>query len=167
MVTSVWILSEAYKGPHHPPGSRSYHRDHDHPKMGKNTKIIHDTEILHDRRHLAEDLELSEFYSEEDLSAFEMDFRFFRLHDFDKNMKLDGTELYHAMLHQLEKSAIHLSEEEDKRSKEKEDEEENLARLIDAALEECDVNNDGYLSYSEFKAGRARAYARNDGSDEI
>lgn len=39
--------------------------------------------------------------------------------------------------------------------------------LIDAALEECDVNNDGYLSYSEFKAGRARAYARNDGSDEI
>lgn len=42
-------------------------------------------------------------------------------------MKLDGTELYHAMLHQLEKSAIHLSEEEDKRSKEKEDEEENLA----------------------------------------
>lgn len=43
----------------------------------------------------------------------------------------------------------------------------DFSGIIDEALEECDINNDGYLSYSEFKAGRARAYARGAESDEI
>ncbi|KAF4523337.1 hypothetical protein B566_EDAN013524 [Ephemera danica] len=89
------------RGPHHPRGSAPRH-DHYTPQRGDAhpTKLTQDTELLHDEEHIREDL--GNLLTEEDtkkMSTEELEFHYFKLHDFDNNTKLDGLEILRAIQH--------------------------------------------------------------------
>ncbi|CAB3995324.1 multiple coagulation factor deficiency 2-like [Paramuricea clavata] len=68
-------------------------------------------------------------------------FYFFELHDFDKNKKLDGLELF-----------VALTDHHDKINTEQDDRElleEEVESLIDNLLDEHDLNSDGYIDFTE------------------
>ncbi|XP_065563895.1 multiple coagulation factor deficiency protein 2 homolog isoform X2 [Artemia franciscana] len=65
-------------------------------------KITRDTKLVHDEDHLQEDL--AAMMPDVDISKLtpeEKDFYYFKLHDYDGNLKLDGLELYSAISHIL------------------------------------------------------------------
>ncbi|KAK2707399.1 hypothetical protein QYM36_015182 [Artemia franciscana] len=95
------------------------------------------------------------------LTPEEKDFYYFKLHDYDGNLKLDGLELYSAISHILPEPDFKPRDtEEEKNRKLEEIRRINNAnmqvyvRMIDSVLEEDDIDKDGYLSYSEYKATR-------------
>merc|ERR1711874_378375 len=100
------------------------------------------------RNHLELELESFNFTSVENMTHEERDFHYFRLHDFDKNDLLDGLEVLKAMSHSHAKI---MKEEADIDSSFDE-----MVGMIDKVLERDDANKDGFLSYSEFVAGRRR-----------
>lgn len=92
------------------------------------------------------------------MSDEELEFHYFQLHDFDKNQHLDGLEILQAIRHTLN----HHSEEEEHEETDMEDankandEFEYYIELIDRVLQEDDTDQDGFLSYPEYVAGRKR-----------
>jgi len=190
--------SHITRGPHHPRNSPRVppEQEHDHlhhhhyvPHKEDNVvqpKLTRDTQLLHDAEHLKEDMGEWVFADGKDLSPEEMEFHYFKMHDFDNNSQLDGLEILQAISHVLpmtdvetdftkkaggasavvdadnsESSFIPLSlaEIESKRAelkKQKEDDFNYYIDLIDKVLEEDDINKDGYLSYAEYVVGRRR-----------
>lgn len=72
----------------------------------------------------------------------EMDFRYFAAHDYDKNNKLDGLELFTALGH----DSMHDHEKNEKEELQSND----IERQVDDIFEDHDGNNDGFLDYKEF-----------------
>lgn len=95
--------------------------------------------IKHIQEHLGEEAYKTE-QSSQDIQAIKNGddtkgiFYFFELHDFDKNEKLDGLELYHTLTDHT--SDKYLSDAE-------------AESLIDDILQKHDLNDDGYVSYVE------------------
>merc|ERR1712227_662593 len=105
--------------------------------------------------------ELDEAYSQEaveNMTEEERDYPYFRLHDFDKNNLLDGLEVFKALAHEHENETISEDSDDDLKSGGRFD---DIVEMIDKVLEEDDTNKDGFLSYSEFAAGRRRASAES------
>merc|ERR1712170_91938 len=136
MVTLVSLVSETMT--------------HLHPHA--RTKRSDEGQIQGDKAHLSEELEEA-FNKEaiENMTAEERDFHYFRIHDFDKNNLLDGLEVFKALVHESE----HEKNETEQNS-EAEKSFDDIVEMIDKVLEEDDTNKDGFLSYSEFVAGRRR-----------
>lgn len=93
---------------------------------------------------------MNSYYKEEDIeekvdldSEESVRFHFFKLHDQDNNGKLDGLELYAAILHH---SAKHESENEEHQSMSH----EQITKIIDEVLKLEDANEDGFVDYYEF-----------------
>ncbi|XP_066972524.1 uncharacterized protein [Macrobrachium rosenbergii] len=145
------------------------------PQTLKNPRLLEDSKLVHDTSHIAE--ELPGYISPEkikDMSPRELDYHYFKIHDFDDNRKLDGLELLKAIGH------VHGHEDDDDDDEEKEEEKykllseeekgalKNLQRqkqeeewkfyteLVDEVLNEYDKNGDGYLNYGEYIMGRNR-----------
>ena len=70
----------------------------------------------------------------------DMLFHFFKEHDTDKNNKLDGLEVAHALTHYDAKSEKEESGVDDA----------EMLQLVDQVLKEQDKNNDGYVDYMEY-----------------
>ena len=68
-------------------------------------------------------------------------FYFFELHDFDKNKKLDGLELYVALTDHYEKTNTEQNGGQIL--------EQEVESLIDNLLDEHDINSDGYVDFVE------------------
>ena len=97
----------------------------------------------------------------EDASNEELGFFFFTEHDYNKDNKLDGLELLHAVTHYMEpytmsderkkelgtpdKIAAHMKEVSHNRN-------EDTAEELDKVMIKIDLNQDGYLTYPEFVA---------------
>ena len=105
---------------------------------------------------------MGEYYQSENISdqlkldsEEEMEFHYFKLHDYDGNNKLDGLELVAAMTHFHEEdsgnraSSISLEDDE-------------ISTLVDQILAEDDLNDDGYIDYYEF----TQAQRRGGGGDK-
>ncbi|XP_071518409.1 multiple coagulation factor deficiency protein 2 homolog [Panulirus ornatus] len=179
-----WSRGPGNKGyPHH---MKQQHNDrsserHRHyvPKRPSDTfpkpKILEDNDLLHDKEHLKE--ELPNYLSMEKIEAMserELDYHYFRMHDFDENLRLDGLELLVAIMHvdgnddeeeedakEEEEKFQGLSEEDRKavHSLRQQTRDENMKfyiELVDEVIAENDLNNDGYLSWAEFLNGRGR-----------
>ena len=84
---------------------------------------------------------------EEPMSDEDLQFHYFKLHDYDNNNKLDGIELANAMTH------FH---EEDGTENPTTYTDEQLSSMIDQILEEDDMNKDGYIDYTEFVGAQKR-----------
>lgn len=103
-------------------------------------------------RHIQEHLNQGNFNTEQfsqDIEAIRNGddtkgiFYFFTFHDSDKNDRLDGLELFHALTHYVNGGK---SEEEDDGHTLLEDEVESL---VDNLLQKHDLNHDGYIEYTE------------------
>ncbi|XP_017775616.1 PREDICTED: multiple coagulation factor deficiency protein 2 homolog [Nicrophorus vespilloides] len=143
------------RGPHHPRGEPiSKHHVHYRPTKGTGEqKLTQDKQLLHDTEHLQEHLE--DIINEPDLSALsdeELEFYYFQVHDVDKNSKLDGLEILQAIQH-----TMHKDESESNESTENDEDTFNYyVELIDKVLAEDDLDNDGFLTYPEYVAGRKK-----------
>ncbi|XP_076031463.1 multiple coagulation factor deficiency protein 2 homolog [Oratosquilla oratoria] len=130
-------------------------------------RIVQDTKLLRDEEHLKE--ELPDYISPDqvaNMSPEEMEFHYFKIHDFDNNYKLDGLEILSAISH-----IVHIDEGDDDedddasnpalaaarkeyRQKKMETEFMYYIEMIDKVLEDDDTDKDGFLSYGEYVASR-------------
>ncbi|RZF35591.1 hypothetical protein LSTR_LSTR005119 [Laodelphax striatellus] len=175
-VLTVFAIVIAMRGPHHPRGHY-----HSQPVAGR--KLTQDTEVLQDVQHIKEDLQ--NIVPEVDTSKMtpeELEFHYFKLHDFDNNTKLDGLEILHAIHHSTHHD--HDSEESQQQQQQRQGKEQKpsdlknrvapdkyqsspddmtyFTELIDQVLAEDDLDNDGYLSYVEYVVGRKKDQDRRN-----
>ncbi|KAJ1522536.1 hypothetical protein ONE63_001722 [Megalurothrips usitatus] len=152
------------RGPHHPRGEVAHHY-HYRPNPDQHTKLTHDEQLLQDKEHIREDL--GNWATEEAVDKMtpdELQFHYFKLHDLDENIKLDGLEILRAIMH---------TEEHDDHGHDHEGDgdghDENAVgpvpieyyiELIDEVLREDDKDNDGFLSYAEYVVGRNQSKRR-------
>ncbi|KAJ9597666.1 hypothetical protein L9F63_011468 [Diploptera punctata] len=154
------------RGPHHPKGkvmSHHHYRPH-RPVHDTSLKLTQDTELLHDTDHIREDL--GEWVPNVDthkMTPEELEFHYFKLHDFDNNTKLDGLEILQAIHHTVHYNEEHnengASDKETDVDKDKNTDQYDFnyfVELIDQVLEEDDLDKDGYLSYIEYVVGRQK-----------
>lgn len=99
-----------------------------------------DRKTVQDKQHLKEHLD-GQINSEKKMSDEEMQFHYFKVHDYDNNNMLDGIELIKAMTH-------HHGDEEDEQMTTIPDDE--LSEMINDILRDLDSNLDGYIDYPEF-----------------
>ncbi|EFN86199.1 Multiple coagulation factor deficiency protein 2-like protein [Harpegnathos saltator] len=150
----LWIsllvsCTNSIRGPHHPKSTLSHH----HYTPRNKVKLTEDSELLHDVTHLKEDLgPLANQLDFSKMTDQEIEFHYFKVHDFDNNIKLDGLEILHAVQHTLHEKEL---EDDDDNKKDKHDL-PSIVGLIDRALDQDDVNNDGYLEYVEYVIGKKR-----------
>ncbi|XP_072030260.1 multiple coagulation factor deficiency protein 2 homolog [Amphiura filiformis] len=117
---------------------------------------FHDPGVVRNKEHVQEHLEEERGKKdEEDMTDEELEFHYFKLHDFDNNTKLDGLEILAAISHVLP------YEPENKDGKTEDDLQlEALTYytdMIDQVLSDDDFNGDGYLTYLEYVLARRRA----------
>lgn len=114
-------------------------------------------EEFHDAEHIKEHLKEVVDKPKEQMTDEELEFHYFKLHDYDNNNKLDGTEITKAITH------FHNDEDEkkdgDQSSKENKKviTDEEIINIVDLVLKEDDLNNDGYIEYVEFIAAQRKA----------
>ena len=82
------------------------------------------------------------------MSNEDLQFHYFKLHDYDNNNKLDGIELGNAM--------THFHEEDGQQESTATYTDDQLASMVDQILEEDDTNKDGYIDYTEFVGAQNR-----------
>ncbi|XP_071962515.1 multiple coagulation factor deficiency protein 2 homolog [Antedon mediterranea] len=116
---------------------------------------FHDKDIVRDEDHIKEHLQQEmDIDIEEKMSDEELEFHYFKLHDFDNNTKLDGLEILNAISHVL---PFEPKSPETKTEQQILDEKmEYFAEVIEQVLQEDDYNNDGYLTYLEYVLSRRR-----------
>ncbi|KAJ4429979.1 multiple coagulation factor deficiency protein 2 homolog [Periplaneta americana] len=179
-IISIMEMSSAghqhgMRGPHHPRGKvvthHHYrpHRPNEQDAMGEVPKLTQDTNLLHDTDHIREDL--GEWVSKVDtrkMTPEELEFHYFKLHDFDNNTKLDGLEILQAIHHtvhyneeQAENDDSHNHQQQTETQTEPhkntdQDDFNYFVELIDQVLEQDDLDKDGYLSYIEYVVGRQK-----------
>ncbi|XP_072353529.1 multiple coagulation factor deficiency protein 2 homolog isoform X2 [Scyliorhinus torazame] len=118
------------------------------PKEGVLVDAFHNRSIITNHHHLEEELKhhLGELDLNE-ISEQELEFYYFTLHDFDKNMLLDGLEIMTALEDSLEETLAPFSTDDTMKL---------LIEMTDEVLEKDDVDRDGYLSYSEYMHSQNR-----------
>ncbi|XP_076180322.1 multiple coagulation factor deficiency protein 2 homolog [Ptiloglossa arizonensis] len=162
MITIVLIglcvaFSNGFRGPHHPRSSVSHH----HYSPQKNVKITQDANLLQDATHLKEDMgSMADQLDFSNMTEQEIEFHYFTVHDIDKNAKLDGLEILHAIQHTFHEKRLADAERqslsEEARHTKYKDNLQWIIDLIDKVLKEDDLDNDGYLGYVEYVLGRQR-----------
>ncbi|KAK3092737.1 hypothetical protein FSP39_006750 [Pinctada imbricata] len=102
--------------------------------------------------------------TKEEMSEEELEFHYFKLHDYDSNNRLDGTEIVKAITHFHEEGEQHEASPDAQQQK-KVFSDEELVNIVDLVLKEDDLNLDGYIEYAEFVTAqrRARANEQKDG----
>jgi len=103
--------------------------------------------MLHALRHIKEHVQ--QLLTEEELKTLskeQLEFYYFKLHDYDNNNKLDGLEMLGAMTHYRHKK----DGEEHVITRDDEPSEDTLAEAVDASLKALDSNDDGYIEYYEY-----------------
>ncbi|KAJ8669843.1 hypothetical protein QAD02_001102 [Eretmocerus hayati] len=151
--------ASTFRGPHHPKSSISHH--HHVPKL--ETKLTQDQELLHDVSHLKEDLgSIGADLDISNMSAEELEFHYFNLHDFNNDTKLDGLELLHALQHAIHEHEEEMSAENALYSGDGTDDHfSSIVEIIDRVLLEDDIDGDGFLSYSEFVSNRRKSESKD------
>jgi len=111
---------------------------------------VHDTKHVHNKEHIKEHLQEFTDVKEENLNDDNLQFHYFKVHDYDNNDKLDGIELANAMSHYHDEETGEHAEDYT---------EEELASMVDQILEEDDLNSDGFIDYPEFIESQKREEA--------
>ncbi|KAJ0176202.1 hypothetical protein K1T71_008376 [Dendrolimus kikuchii] len=142
------------RGPHHPHGQTPVEQKHHHYKPRMVDSLTGDSQLLHDAKHIEEDTKVLTPERISKMTPEELEFHYFSAHDFDKNSKLDGSELLKAVYHTSEHEK-HDPDEDSSIEPEANDLEAYIA-LVDRTLASDDADNDGYISYSEYRAARAK-----------
>ncbi|KAL5008442.1 hypothetical protein ScPMuIL_014023 [Solemya velum] len=116
---------------------------------------------VHDREHIKEHLKEVVDKPKEEMTEEELEFHYFKLHDYDGNNKLDGVEIGKALTH------YHKEEEGDDPNVDhqvKAFTDDEISSIVDLVLKEDDLNGDGYIEYPEFVTAQRRS--RDDTQEE-
>ncbi|XP_052766088.1 multiple coagulation factor deficiency protein 2 homolog isoform X2 [Mya arenaria] len=107
----------------------------------------------HEAEHIKEHLKDVVEKPKEEMSDEELEFHYFKLHDYDGNNKLDGVEITKAITH------FHEDDGDDPKDPalNKAWTDEMIANIVDAVIEEDDVDGDGYIEYVEFVTAQRKA----------
>jgi len=121
---------------------------------------------MHALRHIKEHVQ--QLLTEEELKTLskeQLEFYYFKLHDYDNNNKLDGLEMLGAMTHHRHKK----DGEEHVITRDDEPSEDTLAEAVDASLKALDSNDDGYIEYHEYYTAirRREAIAEKQKKDAL
>ncbi|GAB6021441.1 hypothetical protein CHUAL_004047 [Chamberlinius hualienensis] len=125
------------------------HPEHVHfqPKIGRDEDLT-SKQIREDREHLKEDIEKYLQLNPqvvEHATMEELEYFYFVLHDFDKNDKLDGSEVLKAISHISEHHVGY-----------KEVNLEEISVNLEVLFKRDDLDDDGYLTYPEFITSKNR-----------
>ena len=96
----------------------------------------------HNKEHLKEDLNGVIDKKIEDMTSEELQFHYFRQHDYDGDNMLDGNEVVMSLLH-------HAKESSDPNANPFKNDEE-IIKVVDDVLKFQDKNQDGKISYQEY-----------------
>ncbi|XP_049884355.1 uncharacterized protein DDB_G0285291-like isoform X2 [Pectinophora gossypiella] len=110
--------------------------------VNQEPKILSEDHMEHEKKHMEMHMDVP--VDTADLSKEEMHFRYFKMHDIDKNGKLDGCELIKSLHHwhgegEAPSELSHVYSDED------------LIEIVEGALKQADFNNDGFIDYAEMK----------------
>ncbi|BFZ06783.1 hypothetical protein BsWGS_09822 [Bradybaena similaris] len=106
---------------------------------------------IHNRDHILEHLQkVVSTKPKDQLTPEELEFHYFKLHDYDNNNQLDGLEIAKAMTH------THPATDQNKTASDAHDNvpvmsDEALAGTVDGILSTFDHDKNGYVEYFEFK----------------
>ncbi|KAH9495072.1 Multiple coagulation factor deficiency protein 2 [Bulinus truncatus] len=101
---------------------------------------------IHNRDHILEHLnKVVSTKPKDQMTEEELEFHYFKLHDYDNNNKLDGVEIGKALTH------YHEENEKDQQEQPKIFGDSEISNIVDSVILENDENNDGYIEYFEFK----------------
>uniref|UniRef100_H2YV23 EF-hand domain-containing protein n=1 Tax=Ciona savignyi TaxID=51511 RepID=H2YV23_CIOSA len=104
-----------------------------------------DPSLDHNKAHLKEDLEGVIEKSPDEMNMNELQFHYFRQHDYDNDETLDGNEIVSSILHHAESS-----EDSAEHTDYRKFTDDQLATIIDDVLRYQDRNNDGKLDFHEY-----------------
>lgn len=121
-----------------------------HPPGGFRQK-----EQVHNAEHIKEHLKDVIDKPKEEMTEEELEFHYFKLHDYDSNNKLDGTEITKAITHFHDDHEQGSPEEQAANKKVFSDEE--LTNIVEMVLKEDDLDKDGYITYAEFVKAQRKA----------
>eukprot|EP00794_Sanderia_malayensis_P019978 gene19978-21936_t len=111
---------------------------------------VHDSKHIHNKEHIKEHLQEFTDVKDQQLDDDNLQFHYFKVHDYDNNDMLDGIELANAMSHYHDEETGEQAEEYT---------EDELESMVDQILEEDDINNDGFIDYPEFIESQKREEA--------
>ncbi|XP_001194225.2 multiple coagulation factor deficiency protein 2 homolog [Strongylocentrotus purpuratus] len=133
-----------------------------HTAQGKNinphdptdqSNKFRDPEFVRNKEHVKEHLEGQVDTDEKEMTDEELEFHYFKLHDFDNNTKLDGLEIMAAISHVVPfeppEKDMSVNQIADARVK-------YFSGIIDQVMLDDDYNKDGYLTYLEYVLSRRR-----------
>merc|ERR1711970_792355 len=114
----------------------------------------------HEREHMLEHLKAQIGDKDtKDMTADELQFYYFKQHDYDSNNQLDGIELIQAMTH-YERMDI-----EDRGGNDENYprfSEQQFLDMVHGILKSQDKNDDGYVDYFEFSKAQEERNAKNE-----
>ncbi|XP_074652984.1 multiple coagulation factor deficiency protein 2 homolog isoform X3 [Tubulanus polymorphus] len=112
------------------------HGPHGHGDAGQGIQNPMDTAHVHDKEHIKDHLDGVVKKDPAEMTNEELEFHYFKLHDYDNDNKLDGLEIVKAITH-------YTSPENSN--------EGTLIGMVDEILNYIDTDDDGCASYIEYK----------------
>ncbi|ELT89659.1 hypothetical protein CAPTEDRAFT_159406 [Capitella teleta] len=149
----------------------SSHSPHQHTYgEGDKPTGFHDSRVVQDQEHINEHLDGVAKMNASQMTQEELEFHYFKLHDFDNNTMLDGLEIFKALTHLLPYDDQDDVQKVDPRGKSAEQvtDERRKAEIVyytdivDNVLKEDDIDDDGYLTYAEYVLARRREEMREE-----
>ncbi|XP_041350620.1 multiple coagulation factor deficiency protein 2 homolog isoform X4 [Gigantopelta aegis] len=126
------------------PGGQGHGHGHGHGAPGEPVNFKSE---VHNREHIQEHLENVIDKPKEQMTDEELEFHYFKMHDYDNNNKLDGVEIGKALTHYHGEGSETPPKPEDVKIFT----DDEIANIVDVVLKENDQSQDGYITYHEFK----------------
>ncbi|XP_049300746.1 putative cyclin-dependent serine/threonine-protein kinase DDB_G0272797/DDB_G0274007 isoform X3 [Anopheles funestus] len=120
-------------------------------------QVLHTGNLQQEKQHIAEHMEVPIDTSK--MSEQELQFHYFKMHDSDNNNKLDGCELIKSLIHWHAEDNTEHHEEETHRP---EYTDEQLEDIVDSVMRMMDMNNDGFVDYTEYRMSGVEENRRDD-----
>ncbi|KAK7104183.1 multiple coagulation factor deficiency protein 2 homolog isoform X5 [Littorina saxatilis] len=145
---------------HQPQGQQQQFQQQQQPNVqeghghGGGNKLKFSSEI-HNAEHIIEHLQDQiKTKPKEQMSEEELEFHYFKMHDYDNNNKLDGVEIGKALTHFHDDHEPPVGEE--KKAEPKIFSDEEIGNIVDTVISDNDADGDGYVEYFEFKRSQER-----------
>ncbi|XP_058057926.1 putative uncharacterized protein DDB_G0294196 isoform X2 [Anopheles bellator] len=120
-------------------------------------QVLHTGNLQQEKQHIAEHMDVPIDTSK--MSEQELQFHYFKMHDSDNNNKLDGCELIKSLIHWHDNKEDHPDSHEEGSASSNDDaqpyNDETLQSLVDPILEMMDKDQDGYITYTEYRQTEA------------
>ncbi|XP_052902270.1 probable serine/threonine-protein kinase fhkB isoform X3 [Anopheles moucheti] len=135
------------------------HQQQQQPPQGDHgqQQVLHTGNLQQEKQHIAEHMEVPIDTSK--MSEQELQFHYFKMHDSDNNNKLDGCELIKSLIHWHAEDKAGHDEEQIHRP---EYTDEQLEDIVDSVMRMMDLNNDGFVDYTEYRVSGVEENRRDD-----